>query len=163
MQLKAIITTLILGTASVAAADPIQHYDARGDFRGDRMRMQRPIMLAQNLQLSGQHQRPSFISLDARNRIDKLRFDVDRGRAYVESITVLFADGHRQSIPIRQMLNRRNPSVTVDLPHAGVTGVYIVGGSPNNGRFNYGYSNERGTVDVVGISSVRRGGWRNFR
>jgi len=157
MTLKAVLTTILLGTSSIATADPGysgQHY---GDHdRGFRARFRQPIVLAQNVQLTGMQHRPAFVRLDGRTGIRKLRFDVDKGRAYVDSVLVMFADGHRQTIPVRQMLTRRNPSTTIELPHAGVTGVYIYGTPARaaQARRGNGYAyglRERGAIDVIGL------------
>lgn len=155
MTLKAVLTTILLGTSSIAAADPgysSQHYGQHD--AGLRARVRQPIILAQNVQLTGAQQRPAFVRLDGRNGIRKLRFDVDKGRAYVDSVLVMFADGHRQTIPVRQMLTRRNPSTTIQLPHAGVTGVYIYGASGRAAQARRGFGfgqTERGAIDVIGL------------
>ena len=122
-MLKALIATAILGTSTLAVAQPMlrdhrDHSDTTyytpngGGYERDRDVAQRfrqrrgPVMLAQNLALDRRH--PAFVQLDG--RVSQIRFDADD-----------------RSQPLTLNVDGR------------VTGVYI-----------YGMS-RRGSLDVVGI------------
>lgn len=183
--MKAIITLLIVGTSSLAAANPTSVRDHRTnlavpaqvltqapgyepqlryrdrfdhddrfdgnnrwyrDGRADRMRWRRPVLLAQNVQLIRRYNRdhrPLRIDLDARvGNLQKLRLDRDRGRMFIDSVVLVYADGHRQTVAVRRTLSARDPSIVIDLDHGGVTGMLVYGTTPR----------ARGaTFDVIGL------------
>lgn len=161
-MLKAAITTLLLGSASVAAADPV------GSFYGDRVESRfdhdsvdrrfgsnrRPVLLADNVMLETRG-RPQFIALDARQNIRRLRLDLQQGRAFVNSIHVVFDDGHRETIAVNRMLSRRDPSLIVDLPHGGVQGIFIDTEQTRFGRGGGLRRQNTAIVDVVGARGLR--------
>jgi hypothetical protein len=183
MSIKALLVTAILGSSTVALAQPVvrdhrddssydndydrrvdesyrdrdQSYDDRyDDHRGDRSRFRRrPVVLAQNVVLSsGRDQEPAFVQLDNRLRgISRLQLRLEEGRAYVDSVFVLFDDGHRESIAVDQMISPREPMLNIDLPHGGVTGLYIAT-SQRNARGGGWRRHTSATVDIVGI--IRR-------
>ena len=161
-SLKILVTTLILGTSSLALAEPIvrdhrsddrfddryydnNRYDDRfdgrrieSDQRVERFRFRRmrtaPVMLAQNMEVS--LRRPAFLSL---NGMTKLRFDADEGHAYIHSIILTFSNGAQQTIDIRQRVTSRSMPLTIDIDNR-ATGVYV-----------YGSTRGRGSVDVIGL------------
>jgi hypothetical protein len=159
-SLKILVTTLILGTSSLALAEPIvrdhrsddrydNRYDSRYDdrfqgrrieqdsrveqFRFRRMRTA-PVTLAENMEVT--LRRPAFISLNA---MTKLRFDADEGHAYIHSIILTFSNGAQQTIDVRQRVTSRSMPLTVDIDNR-ATGVYV-----------YGSTRGRGSLDVVGL------------
>lgn len=157
-SLKVLIATLILGSSSLALAEPIvrdhrsdrfddQRFDDRSDdryearriepdMRVDRFRFRRmaPVTLASNMEVS--LRRPTFINL---NGMRRLRFDADEGHAYIHSIILTFSNGAQQTIDIRQRVTSRSMPLTVDIDSR-ATGVYI-----------YGSTRGRGSLDVVGL------------
>jgi hypothetical protein len=159
-SLKILVTTLILGTSSLALAEPIvrdhrsddrfdERYDSRYDDRFDgrriesdqrveRFRFRRmrtaPVTLAENMEVT--LRRPAFISL---NGMTKLRFDADEGHAYIHSIILTFSNGAQQTIDVRQRVTSRSMPLTVDIDNR-ATGVYV-----------YGSTRGRGSLDVVGL------------
>jgi hypothetical protein len=152
-MLKALIATAILGTSTLAVAEPLvrDHRDFGNSYSDDyraprtdrqsfqRFRQQRrgPIMLAQNLELD--RRQPAYVALDG--RVSQLRFDADDGRVFIDSVIVMFDDGRSQTLTINRRLNDRSQPLTLDI-QGRVTGVYI-----------YGMS-RRGSLDVVGIRSA---------
>lgn len=141
--LKALVATVILGSSTLAAAQPIMRgYDNSGRYdvdRGDAFRFRQQhrrgqIMLAQNLELD--RHRPAFVRLDGRT--SQLRFDADDGRVIIDSIVMTFADGRSQTMTVRQRLSDRSQPLTINVDSR-ATGVYI-----------YGMS-RRGSLDIVGI------------
>jgi hypothetical protein len=158
-SLKAIITTLILGSSTVALAQPAarDHRDFSAGYYGnasyyngrdrdrdgipDRREMRwhrmRPQTLASNLDLS----RPQFLPLASRGvtLYNRIRLDGDlNGRTYIDSVMLRFDDGHTQIVSVKQMLSRRNPTIEIDT--RGAVGVFIRGSQLR-----------RGTFDVVGF------------
>lgn len=169
--MKAIITLLIVGTSSLAAANPISvrdhrfdnnrpqygdRFDRDGRFdhdrrwyrdgRADRMRWRRPVLLAQNVQMIRRYNRdyrPLRIDLDARvGNLQRLRLDREAGRMFIDSVVVMYADGHRRTVRVNRMLSARDSSVVIDLDHGGVTGLWVYATTPR----------ARGaTFDVIGL------------
>lgn len=159
--MKAIITLLIVGTSSLAAANPISVRDTRHvdnhlqynrgdhwyrDGRADRMRWRRPVLLAQNVRMIAQHHRnqaPLRIALDPRvGGLEKLRLDHETGQMFVRSILVTYADGHRQTVRVNRSLSARDRAIVIDLRHGRVTGLYVYG-QTTRGR--------SATFDVIGL------------
>jgi hypothetical protein len=145
--LKALVATAILGSSTLAAAQPAfrdHRYDNRDEY-SQRYRERRtgPIMLAQNLELD--RRQPAFIRLDGRT--SQLRFDADDGRVFIDSIVMTFANGQTQTLSIRQRLNDRTQPLTINVDGR-ATGVYVYGRS------------RRGSVDIVGIRNS--GGYQRW-
>ena len=137
-MLKALVATAILGSSTLAAAQPVfrdHRYEDRDDYSQQfRERRRGPIMLAQNLELD--RRQPAFIRLDGRT--SQLRFDADDGRVFIDSVVMTFANGQSQTISIRQRLNDRSQPLTINVDSR-ATGMYI-----------YGMS-RRGSLDIVGV------------
>lgn len=154
-MLKALVATAILGSSTLAAAQPVLRdhrefddrsgYDAqynndgrydvdRGEAQRFRERHRGPVMLARNLELD--RRQPAFIRLDG--RMSQLRLDADDGRVFIDSIVMTYADGQTQTISVRQRLNDRSQPLTINVDSR-ATGMYI-----------YGMS-RRGSLDIVGI------------
>lgn len=159
--MKALITFLILGTTSLAAANPgprdarysqVQYSDRYDrahwyrDGRPDRMRWRRPVLLAQNVQMIARHHRddrPVRVNLDPRvGSLDKLRLDHEAGQMFVRSIVVTYADGSRQTFRVNRSLSPRDRSIVIDVRRGSVTGVYVYG-QTTRGR--------SATFDVIGL------------
>ena len=163
-KLKAIITTLIIGSSTVALAQPSLrdhreyapgYYDSayndhRRDSDGDgisdrqemRWRRMRPVTLASNLSLSQFDRGAAFVSLDSRfgAGFNRVRLDGDQnGRTFIDSVVLRFADGRTQAVSVRQMLSRRNPSIQIET--FGATGMFIRGSQMRG----------MGTFDVLGM------------
>jgi hypothetical protein len=145
-MLKALVATAILGSSTLAVAQPVfrdHRYEDRDENRYEdrdgysqqfRERRRGPVMLAQNLELD--RRQPAFIRLDGRT--SQLRFDADDGRVFIDSVVMTFANGQTQTISIRQRLNDRSQPLTINVDGR-ATGMYI-----------YGMS-RRGSLDIVGI------------
>jgi len=165
-MLKAVITTILLASSSAAMADtpyPYDHddYGQRGDYndqrdytdqRGTQYRSRRPVLLADNVVLNPRSARPTWVTVDGRFGISRLKIQLQAGRTYVDNIVVVYADNHRETIAVRQWLSMRDPAVTIDLTHRGLQGIFIESGQ--QGRFARGGGWRRGqnaTIDVIGI------------
>jgi hypothetical protein len=169
--MKALLALLILGTSSVALAQPAtvapsypqydqrdhryddrfdRHDDARFDGRfdhndGRRAWFRRPVTLASNVSMMRQwkrEQRPMLIDIDQRNGgLRSLEIRRDQGRMYVDDVLVHFADGHQQRVNVNQTLSARNPSIRINLDHGSVTALSIDGSTMRG----------RATFDVIGM------------
>ena len=167
MSLTKLVTLLILGTSSVALARPIvvDHRDDTMQFapppaqvrpddnrqiypqdynRPMRFRL-RPVTLAHSVTLMRQRnrdQRPLLIDVDSRTGTFKtLRLDRIEGRAFIDDIVVVLANGRSVTYNVNQQMSFRSPSITIDLDHKAITGIYVYGMTERG----------RATFDVIGI------------
>ena len=132
-SLKILITTVILGTSSLALAQPFER-DHREHHRIA------AITLANNLEI-GMRQ-PAYLSLNG--SVQRLRFDADEGHAYIHSIVLVYANGSTRTMDVRQRVTSRSMPLTIDIDGR-ATGVYI-----------YGSTRGRGSLDVVGLMAGMR-------
>ncbi len=99
--------------------------------------------------LAGQGHRPTFLPVRAGYTFTRLRFERLGGRTFVQSLHVIFADGHRETVPVQRMLSFREPSFTVELPHGGITGLFV-NTAPIRGRWDGGWRWPSGaTVNIL--------------
>jgi hypothetical protein len=142
-SLQAIITTLILGSSTMAVAQPaLRDHRESVAYREDaRLHRTRSVTLASNMSLSARG-RGAFVSLDTRfgSGFSRVRLDGDlNGRTFIDTVVLRFADGRTRAVSVRQVLSRRNPSITLDT--YGATGMFVRGSQMRG----------RGTFDVVGL------------
>jgi hypothetical protein len=123
-------------------------FDGRleGEYRFEqRMRLRRPVLLAQDVSLMRQwnrDHRPMRIDIDHRiGGLKTIKLERNTGRMYVDSILIDYADGHRQTVEVSQMLSARQPSLLIQLEHGAVTGMYVYGSTMRG----------RATFDVIGL------------
>lgn len=163
-MLKAVITTLVLGTSTIAAADTPYAGPYRGDYPGDRFddrrhdqtlyndRFQRQrLLLADNVTLGGRTNQAAWVPIDARHGIDRIRIKLQAGRAFIDSVTIVYADGHRETTQLRRALTTRDPAITVDLRHGGVRGILIDSTQRGYARGGGWRRMATASVDVIGI------------
>jgi hypothetical protein len=160
--MKALLTLLILGTSSVALAQPApppsydhrydqtyeRSYDrqARWDDRFDRGRFRAPIMLAPSVTISGrwnQQLAPTLVEFKNQRVVGlrRMQFDSQGGRMYLDTVVIHFADGRIQTVRPHQTLSQREPSVIIDLDQGQISSMYVYA-TPMRGR---------AAVDVVGV------------
>ena len=160
MHIKAILTTLVLGASSVAMAQTYhpEDYEHRQTYdEPNTVTLQvntpgffgrRAFVLANDMTLRANRQ-ATFIRIDPRMRLSRLRVQLENGRAFIDSVFITFADGRQQTVPVNQMISPRQPRLVVDLPR-GVTGVAI--NSSQRFARGGGYRYMRpATVDVIGV------------
>ncbi|HEY5921997.1 MAG TPA: hypothetical protein VIV11_10025 [Kofleriaceae bacterium] len=105
----------------------------------------RPVTLANDvsmMRMRNRDHRPLLINVDSRmGTFKSLRLDRDQGRMFVESIVVMMSNGRAQTFTVNQLLSGRSPSITIDIGHRAISGIYVYG------------STERGraTFDVIGL------------
>ena len=118
--------------------------DYRADYRPLRFRL-RPVTLAHSVTLMRQRnrdQRPLLIDVDSRTGTFKtLRLDRIEGRAYIDDIVVVLANGRSITYDVNQQMSFRSPSITIDLDHKAITGIYVYGMTERG----------RATFDVIGL------------
>ena len=160
MTVKAILTTLLLGTSSVAMAQTNQPYPSdynrtydtapapRGRFA------RRQYVLANNVVLAADTQ-AAFIRIDPRLRLSRVRIDLESGRrAYIESVFVMHADGRQESVPVRQIISRRMPRIVINLSgRRDITGIAINSSQMRSAR---GAGSRYMGVVTVNVTGVRR-------
>ena len=105
----------------------------------------RPVVLANDVSFMRQRnrdQRPLLIDVDSRTGTFKtLRLDRQDGRAFIDNVVVVLANGRTMSFDVNQTLSARSPSITIDVNHRAITGIYVYG-TTERGRASF---------DVVGM------------
>lgn len=137
MNLKAIITTLVLGTSSVALAAP---YDKPAPaVRDHRMLPPRaPIAATWSVLATGHLVRGREVLAIRATKIDKLKLElVGPGRLFVDKLVVTFGNGRTQVIEVDRWLTARSggAAAVVDLAGKGrrVTSIAVVGRGDGRG------------------------------
>jgi hypothetical protein len=155
MLLKAILTTAILGSSAVAMAQtyepsPYRHDDTYGRVEVRRGVGRRQPVIATNVRLAADRQ-ASFLRIDPRFRVSRVRLELQSGRSYVESVFVRHADGRQEVVPVRQMISPRTPRLVIDLPGRDIAAIAINTTQIRQARGG-GYRHMRpATVRVVGV------------
>jgi hypothetical protein len=171
-MLKAAIATILLGTSTMAAADTPYPGPYQGDYPGDRFDDRRNdydrtrdqglyndtrdwrrnrVILADNVTLGGRNQQAVWVPIDARHGIDRVRIKLQAGRAFIDNVTIVYADGTRESMQLRRVLTVRDPSITVDLRRGGVRGIMIDSTQRGYARGGGWRRFSSASVDVIGI------------
>ncbi len=119
MKFKALITTLVLGTSSVAMAKPVLDldYNANADL-GFRRRPVRPMWmpLAESITAS----RRNVIRIDEReDNLSAIRLRSETGATYIYSLTLRFDDGTRKDIKVGKWLFAGAPVLSFGLDRDG--------------------------------------------
>jgi len=168
MLLKAILTTVVLGTSTVAMAQPVQpfDYDHPRDYDQPReydhprvydertvprARFARRVVLARDVTLTPDRQ-SSFIRIDPRTNVTRIRLQLTSGRAFIDRVFVTYTGGHQETFSVRRMISPGMPRLVIDLPRAGnVSGVAITSTQMRAARGGgYRYM-PRATVNVIGV------------
>jgi hypothetical protein len=142
-KIKALITTLVLATSSIAAAAPGVAFKASATVvRDHRVDVARPMPAMYRLPA-----RPAWIALSSptqlaqgRNaikvatpsRYSQLRLQATAGSSYIKSITIRFADGTKQDLTINKTLNARSPIVELPVSSRASVQRVVIKGSTNH-------------------------------
>jgi len=122
MKFKALITSLVLSTSSVALADDVTFegkFDAKyGDndptLRDHRGNFRRPAWTPLSRMLTAS--RRNVIRIDEHDdRLRAIRLQNGSGATYVYAITLRYEDGHRENITVGKWLYSGAPALTFDL------------------------------------------------
>ena len=166
MNIKALITTLVLGSSSLAFAD---HYEgsyapapeqatapavrdhrmlpptpapapvqAQGYGYGWHRQVAQPVLLADNARVAGR----ALINVPASTRaFTKLELKSNSGRTSIERVVIVFGNGQRQVARLGSIVNGKG-SLTIDLD----------GGARNiKSIMLIGNSARRGSIDVLAV------------
>ena len=167
MSLKALITTLVIGSSSVALAAPtvrdhrtsevtttIDHrnsidVNARADFRFQQ-RPVRPlppvpapltwVTLANDMQVSG---RTSIKVAPTTRQFTKLELRAEQGNTSIDKVMIVFGNGRSQVVDLKAKLGKRDSSISIDLNGNARSIERIVLLGRSNGR--------RASLDVLAI------------
>jgi hypothetical protein len=175
---KAVITTLLLGTSTVAMADTPYSQPYRDGYGGDRYDdrtryngngvyderyspyddgldrrdfNRRRILLADNVILGSRAARAAYVPIDARADISRVRLRLQAGVAFVGNVTLVYADGHRETMRIGRVLSDREQAITFDLAHSGVRGILIDSTPMRHARGTSSRRFTTATIDVIGL------------
>jgi hypothetical protein len=169
MSIKALITTLVIGSSSVALAAPtvrdhrtsdysptIDHrnaidINASADIRfQQRQRPVRPmppvyvaptwVTLANDMQVNG---RTSIKVSPTARQFTKLELRAEQGNTSIDKVMIVFGNGRSQVVDLKTRLGKRDSSVSIDLTGnaRSIERIVLVGRS--NGR--------RASLDVLAI------------
>lgn len=140
MNIKAIVTTLVLGSSSLALAAPNNVRDHRQD---DRMASFRPaprpraIVLAQSTRVQGR----DVIRVNDTRAFTKLELRSQAGRTQLDKVLITFGNGQSQVIDCNKTLNG-SESFSIDL----------AGNARNIKRIVLvGKSGRRAALDVIAV------------
>ena len=173
-MLKAAIASVLLLSSSLALADTPYDYDRTDGYtRPDDVRTEqderrdlgrrydrraewrnRPVAIASNVVLTNRGQQPTWVPVDSRLGVRRIQLQRQSGRAFIDNVTIVFVDGSRENIPVREAISRRDRWVTIELPqHHAVRGIFIDSSSPmRSARGAGGYRPvQRATINVVGM------------
>ena len=135
MNIKALITLLVLGSSSVAMAHPVSYSGFEGApvvTRDHRMPAPTPMPATA---YDGTHHSPVFVpqwtTLGTASQISNgamkfyvspsagkftmLRLQTAAGKAFIKQVEIKFAGGATQVVALNQYLNAANPIITIDL------------------------------------------------
>jgi hypothetical protein len=158
-KIKALITTLVLGTSSIAMADTNVAFktttSAVRDHRDEVTPMASPwlrhaayrpawVALSTPTML---HEGRNAIKLATPSRYSQLRLQATAGRSYISSIIVRFADGTRQEIAVNQMIDARSPMLNLSISSRASVDRVVIKGS----------TNRRASVQLFGTRALFRG------
>jgi hypothetical protein len=116
MNLKAIVTALVLSSSTVALAAPAYNHGPAPfapEIRDHRM-PQRPIASWKQLGTGELVRGKDTIKLYNANKIDKLKLEVARGMLFVDKIVVTYGNGRTQTLEVDKWVSLRNDAI-VDL------------------------------------------------
>jgi hypothetical protein len=143
-KIKALITTLVLGTSSIALADPgFAVRDHRDDVRTAMYRPARPSWIALSSPMmidSGKN----AIKLATPSRYSQLRLQATAGSSYIKSLTVRFSDGTKQELAINKTLDPRSPMIELPVSSRASVDRVVIKGS----------TNRRASVQLFGTSAL---------
>ena len=146
-KLITLVTTLVLGTSSLALARPAQFREHDGWRERQELRIDRD-------QASGQRTyRPAWVALSGATRLQRgrdvipvgvhqgrftqLRFQATEGVSAIDRVLIRFGDGHWQVADLGKQLDAGNPIVEVQLDgiRRNIDQIIVIGSSGRRGSF----------------------------
>jgi hypothetical protein len=155
MNIKALVTAVVLGSSSIALAAPSSFGPPAHNVRDHRVAPVKPmpqvapaparvspfaprwVTLASSAKVSGQ----AHIRVPSNRTFSKLELRTTGNRAKIDRVAIRYSDGRTQTVRVRNTQNGRQP-VTIDLPSRGrsIQALTVYG---NTGR--------RGALDIRAI------------
>ncbi|HVK86319.1 MAG TPA: hypothetical protein VM513_19500 [Kofleriaceae bacterium] len=158
-KIKALITTLVLGTSSLAMADSTVAYKTTASAVRDHRNEVRPMPAHAMYRLPNRaawvalstptmlHEGRNAIKLATPSRYSQLRLQATAGRSYISSVIVRFADGTRQEIAVNKALDARSPMLNLSISSRASVDRVVIKGS----------TNRRASVQLFGTRAFFRG------
>lgn len=121
MKFKALITSLVLATSSVAFADATITAKVGGELQfrdgrfGDRFAPRRPMWKPLSQMITAARRNTITVS-ENKDDLTAIRLQNGSGATYIYSLQLRFDDGSRESIPVGKWLYSGVPLMTFDLP-----------------------------------------------
>ena len=121
MNIKALITMLVLGSSSVAMAHPVSYSGFEGApivDRDHRMPHSGPFVpqwttLGTESQISSGAMK--FRVSPSLGKFSMLKLQTTSGKALINRVEIQFTNGGKQTVALNQYLNASNPIITIDL------------------------------------------------
>lgn len=133
-KLKALITTIILGTSAAAFAAPMHQPEMQQSWR----RQTAWTTLASSAKISGTVE---YIKVSPRAaRFDQLKLTTLSGKTQIKLVQINFANGGSQVVRLNTQLSKSNTTATIDLTgqNRQISGIVV-----------YGSSNARGAYQIL--------------
>jgi hypothetical protein len=116
MNLKAVITSLVLATSSVAVAKPVYQIDPDADlsFR-DQRGAWRPTWSPLSAKITAGRRTTIDVTENRRTDLTAIRLQNVSGATYIYSMVLVYEDGHRETLDVSKWLYGSQPLLTFDL------------------------------------------------
>jgi hypothetical protein len=146
MMLKALITTLVLGTSSVAMARPVapnyqptpvyQPYRPAPVYRAPAHRSSWVTLGSVNHIANGEMS--FWMGRTMNERFSTLKLKSGAGKSLIQRVLIQFANGRTQTVDVNQYLNASNPTITIDLQgrERAISKVTVIGRNARQSSFS---------------------------
>jgi len=158
-KFHALITTLVLGSSSVALADTSFSFNASAqtswgtpgatirDHRTTTSYQPAPSMVRGTwISLAQPLSGNAHLRLQSQAQINQLRIQSTSGSSYISTVTVRFADGSRQHVTLNRWIDARDPMLQFNLERSGRVEQITIksSGRYRNGSYQvFGYGTQR--------------------
>ena len=159
MMLKALITTLILGSSSAAMARPVapiyqptqpaptyRHYEPAPVYRTPAYRTpayRTPAYRSSWVTLGSVNhiadgEMSFWMGRTMNDRFSTLKLKSSAGKSLIQRVLIQFANGRTQTVDVNQYLNASNPTITIDLQgrERAISKVTVIGRNARQSSFS---------------------------
>ena len=138
MSLKALITTIVLGSSSLALAQPAARVDIRDHRAPSSWVSQRYITLASSLRLKPGR---NVVDVSQLRPVSMIKLEAQSGRTKIDRVVIELGNGQRKVVRAGGIVTAGNP-LTIDLP----------GGKRNvKSVAIFGQGGRRASIDILAI------------
>lgn len=172
-KIKALITTLVLGTSSVAMADTSLSFRATAQASWGAPSIAAPPVVRDHRMTTVSYERPTtrlrgtwislaepmhlrrgynVIQLGTQAPLNQIRLQSASGQSFISTVTVQYANGASQVVTLNQWIDARNPMAQFNLNRtAAVTSIFINGSRGHrSGKLQvFGYASSTRPVPPV--------------